>query len=287
LNKLTGTYQSSNKHGRAAVAGPTKLTLGGYTSKMIVHYKFAIRIPKSYPLEMAGPIMCAGVTMYSPLINNGVKEGTEVCIVALGGLGQMGVRIAKALKAKVTVISSSASKKELAIKTGADEYIVSTEKEQMDSSSKKFDIILNTIPSYHDYLMYQPLLKDTGVQVLLGLHAGFAASMILTKLRGGKSRIKSSSIGSIKETQAVIDLVDKHKIYPDIKVVPCSQLNQVYTDLDSNNATGSRYVLDIANTLVENVTCGIAPTIKPDNQHMSICTIVTELLGLIFCCRCL
>jgi len=95
---------------------------------------------------------------------------------------------------------------------------------------------------------YQPLLKDTGVQVLLGLHAGFAASMILTKLRGGKSRIKSSSIGSIKETQAVIDLVDEHKIYPDIKVVPCSQLNQVYTDLDSNIIENPMYAISNAAT---------------------------------------
>jgi D-arabinose 1-dehydrogenase-like Zn-dependent alcohol dehydrogenase len=287
LKENTGTYQGENKFGRAAVAGSTKLTLGGYTNIMVVHYKFAILIPKSYPLEMAGPVMCAGVTMYSPLSTYGVKSGSNVGILGLGGLGQMGVRIAKAMGAKVTVISSSESKRSLATKCGADSFVISSDKTQMSDAKGTLDLILNTVPSYHNYVVYQTLLTKKGIQVLLGLHAGLAAAMFLDPIVGGTSRIKMSGIGSIKETQEVINLCDQHRIYPDISVVPVTDLNKVYTDLDSSNATGTRYVLDIANTLREDIVCDAPPpTISPDTNKMSLGYIMTELFGLMCCCRC-
>ena len=287
LKENTGTYQGENKFGRAAVAGETKLTLGGYTNKMVVHYKFAILIPKSYPLEMAGPVMCAGVTMYSPLSTYGIKSGSNVGILGLGGLGQMGVRIAKALGAEVTVISTSTSKKDLAMKCGADLFVVSTDKTQMTGAKGTLDLILNTIPSYHDYVVYQSLLTSKGIQILLGLHAGLAAAMFLDSMVGGTSRIKMSGIGSIRETQEVINLCDKHQIYPDISVVPVTELNAVYSNLDSSNATGTRYVLDIANSLRDDIVCDAPPPkIGPDNNKMSLGSIIMELIGLITCCRC-
>ena len=283
----TGTYQGENKFGRAAVAGRTKLTIGGYTDKMVVHYKFAVLIPKSYPLEMAGPVMCAGVTMYSPLTTHGVKSGSHVGILGLGGLGQMGVRIAKALGAKVTVISTSSAKKDLAMKCGADSFVVSSEEADMKGAKGTLDIILNTIPSYHDYVVYQTLLTSKGIQVLLGLHAGLAAAMLLDSVVGGSSRIKMSGIGSIRETQDVINLCDKHRIFPDISIVPVTELNSVYSNLDSSNASGTRYVLDIGNTLREDIVCDAPPPkIGPDANKMSLGAILSELLGLLCCCRC-
>lgn len=287
LKENTGTYQGKNQFGRAAVAGSTNLTLGGYTNIMVVHYKFAILIPKSYPLEMAGPVMCAGVTMYSPLSTYGIKSGSNVGILGLGGLGQMGVRIAKALGAKVTVISTSISKRELAMKCGADLFVVSTDKTQITGAKGTLDLILNTIPSYHNYVIYQSLLTSKGIQVLLGLHAGLAAAMLLDSVVGGTSRIKMSGIGSIRETQEVINLCDKHRIFIDISVVPVTELNAVYSNLDSSNATGTRYVLDIANSLRGDIVCDAPPPkIGPDNNKMSLGSIVLELIGLISCCRC-
>lgn len=286
LKEMTSTYQDSNKFGRAAVYPPDSKTLGGYTSVMVIHFKFAILIPSTYPLDMAGPVMCAGVTMYSPLSTYGVKQGSKVGIVGLGGLGQMGIKIAKSMGAIVTVISTSSSKKQLALNLGADEFIISSDKASITSGKGKLDLILNTIPSYHDYMMYQSLLTASkGIQIILGLHAGLAAAMIVDKIVGGTSRVKISVIGSIKETQDVINLCDKYKIYPEIVVVPVSEINNVYTELDKSNATAVRYVLDIANTLKEDVICSKPPTITPAINEMTTCSILTECCGLLCCCR--
>lgn len=144
---------------------------------MIVHWRFAILIPKSYPLEMAGPVMCAGVTMYSPLLNLGCKTGCNVAIAGLGGLGIMGIKIAKAMGATVTAFSTSESKRELAISAGADNFVVSTDPKQINAVRGKFDILLNTISVYHDYCAYQKTLTSRGIQIILGLHAGLGAAM--------------------------------------------------------------------------------------------------------------
>lgn len=279
----TGTYQGTNTHGRAAVWPPNSKTLGGYTKTMIVHQKFAILIPETFPLEMAGPIMCAGVTMYSPLLNLGCKEGTNVGIIGLGGLGQIGIRIAKAMGANVTAFSTSESKRTLAKHSGADDFVVSTDAKQIKNVKGKFDILLNTISVYHDYCMYQKTLTSKGIQVILGLHAGLGAAMFTDAVTFGNSRIKFSGIGSIKETQDVINLCDQHKIYPEIKIVPVTELNNVYTELDKSNPSGLRYVLDIENSLNENTRCSAAPpNLTPSKAHFNPMSMIPEFLYLLF-----
>lgn len=245
----TGTYNNKDKHGRAH--HPGGYTLGGYTDKFVVHEHFTIIIPDTYPLECAGPVMCAGITMYDPLKKYEIKEGKTVGIVGLGGLGQMGVRLGNALGAKVTVISRSNKKEAFAKECGAETFVVSTDKESMKAQKGSLDLILNTVPGYHDYCAYNSLLKKSGKQVLLGLHAGIAGAVVVNKLTFGTSRVTMSGIGGIPNTEEVLALCDKHKIYPKIKVMPCEDLNEIYTKLDGSNDEGLRYVLDIENTLNE------------------------------------
>ena len=288
LNGMTGTYNAGDKHGRAAVFPPGSQTLGGYSTRMVINKHFAIKVPKTYPLEMVGPVMCAGVTMYSPLMNFGVTHGTRVGIVGLGGLGQMGVSIAKAMGAVVTVISTNSSKTELATRCGATGFVVSADSKQMKDAAGSLDLILNTVPTHHNYAQYNRLLDfkaKKAYQVILGLHAGLAAALILDAVTGGNSRIKMSGIGSIKETQEVIDLCDKNKIYPEIAVVPVTQLNDVYTKLDASNQSGVRYVLDIS-TLKPDVICDAPPPILgKDSTNMTLGAGLWDCCSLFFCCK--
>lgn len=148
-SKVDTTPSQRNKQGRSAT--PCGYTLGGYTSKMVVDEHFAIRIPDGYPLEAAGPVMCAGITMYDPLVKLNAGAGTHVGVAGLGGLGQLGIKIAKAMGCKVTVISRSEAKRAHAISCGADAYIASSSADDLIAASGSLDIILNTIPCYHDY----------------------------------------------------------------------------------------------------------------------------------------
>lgn len=209
-------------------------------------------------------------------------KGYAVAVVGLGGLGQMGIRLAKAMGAEVTVVSRSASKKALADRCGADHFVVSTEPAAMAARAQTIDIMLNTVPSHHNYVAFCPLLNAKGYQVILGLHVGLGGAIVVNGLTLGYSRIKSSGIGGIPNTQAAIDLCDKFKIYPEIKVVPCSELNRVYTKLDGANDEGVRYVLDIANTLKPGVTCGEAPTLGHASGTLSLASSLKEGLWLFF-----
>lgn len=290
--KSTATYQSPDVHGRAAVWPPLQpngkkgYTLGGYSNKMVVTEQFAIQIPKTYPLAMAGPVMCAGITLYTPLKLNGIKSGSMVGIVGLGGLGQMGVRIAKAMGASVTVISRSPKKETFARDCGADTFIVSESDAQMKTGAGKLDLLINTIPSYHDYMAYQPLLTSKGIQVILGLHAGLIASKAVDKIVGGRSRVKMSAIGGIRNTQEVMDLCDKDKIYPEISIKSVTELNDVFTTLDKANESGVRHVLDIANTLIEGVKCDAPPPeLGPIQSNITRFGVVKELLYLLLSCK--
>eukprot|EP01043_Picozoa_sp_COSAG02_P041373 COSAG02_NODE_3422_length_6770_cov_24.488982_6_plen_201_part_00 len=148
-SKVATTPSQRNKQGRSAT--PCGYTLGGYTSKMVVDEHFAIRIPDGYPLEAAGPVMCAGITMYDPLVKLNAGAGTRVGVAGLGGLGQLGIKIAKAMGCTVTVISRSEAKRAHAISCGADAYIASSSVDDLVAAAGSLDIILNTIPCYHDY----------------------------------------------------------------------------------------------------------------------------------------
>jgi len=208
-----GTYSAKDKSGRAACYPPESKTLGGYTDIFVVQESFAVVIPPSYPLECAGPVMCAGVTLYDPLKVYGAGPGTKVCIVGLGGLGDMGVKIAKALGCHVTVVSSTAAKEAAAKSSGADDFICSKDADSMKAAAARFDLVLNTLPVEHDYTVYSRIAKSSGKHIILGLTSALAAAMVV----GGMcccGRVKGSGIGSIAATQQVVDLCAEHNIRP-------------------------------------------------------------------------
>lgn len=286
-DKLVGTYGGKDK-GSGRAASPCGWTLGGYTSRFVVHEHFAIIIPDGYPLEAAGPVMCAGITMYDPFAKLNATVGTRVGIVGLGGLGVMGIKIAKALGCTVTAISRSQAKEGFARGEGADSYVASSDRGQMEGAQGSFDIILNTIPVYHDYDVFTKLLKAEGKQVILGLHKGIVAGYMLGKLTGGRCRIMHSGIGGIKNTQAVMDLCAKHNIVPQLKIMPCEKLNEIYTLLDGGNDAGVRYVLDIGGTLNEETAARCTdppPTLAEPTGSMSIMGGICETLRLTCCCK--
>ena len=284
--KSVGTYQSRDWSGRAASVPAGMPTVGGYTSKIVVHERFAIKIPSTYPLAMAGPILCAGITMFDPLMAHGATTGTRVGIVGLGGLGVMGVKLAKALGCVVTAVSRSPSKRDHAIATcGADHFIASTDKAAMRAAAGSIDLVLNTIPAMHDYTVYEALVSPLGKHVTLGANAVAGGAIYAAKIVGeAKMRTVFSAIGGIKNTQAVVDLCDKAKIYPETKVMPVSALSEIYEALDSNNDAGIRYVLDIGTTLTEDaftVCTAPPPKMQPNTTGFSYGRIVFEVLRMV------
>ncbi|CAJ1382253.1 unnamed protein product [Effrenium voratum] len=284
----TATYQGKNTHGRAASFPAGGVTVGGYCTKMVVHEHFAILIPKNYPLELAGPVMCAGVTMYEPLRYYKAGPGTKVGIVGLGGLGITGIKIAKALGCHVTAISRGEKKKALAMKVGADSFVSSTSEEQMAGAGKSFDLTLNTIPGPHDHTPYQKLAKVGGKCVLLGAHSAMiAAAVLVDPITGGRSTMTGSMIGGIKATQEVVDLCAKHQIMLEHKVVPVWEVNTVFEALDKANDEGLRYVLDLKKTLHENTAamCTLPPPqlSEPDPRTtVSVGRILSSCFSMLF-----
>tara|TARA_A100001015_G_C15002628_1_gene719242 strand:- start:537 stop:1853 length:1317 start_codon:yes stop_codon:yes gene_type:complete len=286
------TYGSVDISGRARQIPNGRQTIGGYSNFMVVHEKFAIKIPKTYPLEKAGPVMCAGITSYEPLIKYGAKPGcNNVGFIGLGGLGVMGVKLAKALGCTCTVISRSNSKKELAKSIGADHYIASSNMEEMRNAQNTFDLIINYIPSQHNYLPYVKLLKkNEGKIVFVGLHATWAACFVANGYFCKTTPCRSTFIGGIKNTQAVIDLCDKNRIYPETTLLPVEKLNEIYENLDHSNDKGTRYVLDIKNSLIDYEQTFNAcktmqtPNLKPSTGGLNAVNVVKEALYMKFCC---
>ena len=287
--KQTATYNGLDNGSHRAAPGPgaVKHTLGGYSSQMVVHERFAIIIPPEYPLEYAGPVMCAGVTLFDPLRRYNAKEGTRVGIVGIGGLGQMGVKLAKALGCVVTAITRSETKGQFARKIGAEKVLLSSSSADMSAAAGSLDLILNTIPIEHDFNAYNSLLAGGGSQIMLGLNSGLVAGFIVNALCCGNSKVKGSGIGGIESTQQCIDLCAKHNIRPEIKLCPVWELSQIYENLDSSNESGERYVLDLStlnDAAFEKCKEMKAPSFGPQPQPMTKCSILCACFGL--CCGC-
>eukprot|EP00090_Calanus_glacialis_P010418 TRINITY_DN1879_c0_g1_i1.p1 TRINITY_DN1879_c0_g1~~TRINITY_DN1879_c0_g1_i1.p1 ORF type:complete len:373 (-),score=97.18 TRINITY_DN1879_c0_g1_i1:75-1193(-) len=240
---MTMTYNDKTKHGNLAT--DSGWTYGGYSKSHTANQRFIVKIPDGFPLEAAGPVFCAGITMYSPLVNyKADKGGMRVGIIGIGGLGQMGVRLAKAMGNTVTAISTSPNKEEAAKKIGADNFVVSTNPESMKAAGMSLDLILNVVSANHDLNHYLPLLANKGVLVQMGLvltpHPVVQAPLMFRKLT-----IAGSLIGGLPETQACIDFCSKHKIVPKIKMVTAKDLGTVYKELQTKNDSIVRNVLDI------------------------------------------
>merc|ERR1719153_1950158 len=237
------TYDAEIKHGH--IKTNTGWTLGGYSGSQTVNQKFIVKVPAGFPLEAAGPVFCAGITMYSPLCYwEANKGGKRVGIIGIGGLGQMGVRLAKAMGNTVSAISTSPNKEAAAKEIGADKFVISTDAGSMKFNEKTLDLILNTVSAEHDLNHYMPLLADKGVLVQLGLvttpHPVQQLPLMFRKLS-----VAGSLIGGLPETQECIDFCHKHKIIPKIKIVQSKDLGDVYKELQAKNDSIIRNVLDI------------------------------------------
>lgn len=215
------TYNSPDHHGTAPV------TYGGYSTDIVVHERFVLRIPENLDLAGAAPLLCAGITTYSPLRHAGIKAGMKVGIAGLGGLGHMGVKFAKAMGAHVVVFTTSESKREDAIRLGADEVVISRNPEDMQKHAGSFDFILDTIAADHDI---NALIGQLGVDGLLTLVGAPDKPLAVSAfaLLFGRRRISGSLIGGLPETQEMLDFCGEHNIVSDVEVIPIQQINEAY-----------------------------------------------------------
>ena len=287
-SKQVATYGAPLTARSAAPPGAPRHTLGGYTSAFVVHERFAILIPQGYPLEAAGPIMCAGITLYSPLRRYGAGPGTRVAVIGMGGLGAIGIKIAAAMGATVTAITRSHAKATFATtKCGASATLLSTDARAMAAAHGTFDLVMNTIPVEHDWSVYTPLLTARGKHVLLGLHSGLVAGIAAELIAGG--RVVGSGIGGTTDTQAVIDLCAAKGIFPEIKVIQPAEIGAAYEALAAQNESGERNVIDLASLKDGSAFAACAgappPRLPPPSPPISIMKIVGSLLSLV-CCRC-
>jgi len=242
-NGYTGTYNGKIKHGNLSTG--SGYTFGGYSKSYTANQRFIVKIPDSYPLSAAGPVFCAGITMYSPLVHwKAVNGGMRVGIVGIGGLGQMGIKLAKAMGNSVTAISTSPKKEAAAKEIGADRFVVSTDPGSMKAAGMSLDLILNTVSANHNLNVYLPLLANKGVLVQMGLvlppHPVSQAPLIFRKLA-----IAGSFIGGMVETQDCINFCAKHGIVPSTKLITAGDLDGVYKELQTKNDSIVRNVLDI------------------------------------------
>ena len=218
-------------------------TYGGYSTQITVDEAYVLRIPESLPLEGAAPLLCAGITTYSPLRRYGVKAGDRVAVIGLGGLGHMGVKLAKALGAHVAVLSHSPGKREDALRLGADEFIATNDPSVFEKNAERFNLILDTVSAPHDYNAYLGLLGLDGTMVLLGLPeepAPLAAGLLIMKRR----HLTGSGIGGIRETQEMLDFCAQHRVVSDVEVIPIEQINEAY-DRTVKSDVKYRFVIDI------------------------------------------
>jgi uncharacterized zinc-type alcohol dehydrogenase-like protein len=232
--------------------------------------------------------MCAGVTLFDPLRRYGAGPGMRVGVIGIGGLGVMGIKLAKALGCTVTAVTRGEAKAAFAKRCGADAVVLSSSSSNLAAAAGTIDLLLNTIPVEHDYMAYQGMLRKKGKQIMLGLNTGLVAGIAVDALVCGASRVKGSGIGGIEATQAVIDLCDEHKIYPEVELIPVEGVNRAYEQLDASNESGVRFVIDLASLNEEAFArCSKvpAPKLGPQPPPMGMGSIVGAILSLLCCCR--
>jgi uncharacterized zinc-type alcohol dehydrogenase-like protein len=220
-------------------------TFGGYSTEIVVREPFVLAIPDSLDPAAAAPILCAGVTTYSPLKHWEVGKGTKVAVVGLGGLGHMAIKLAKAMGAEVTGITRTEAKRAAAMKLGAKQILNSSKEHALERHEAAFDFILNTIPDAYDVNEYVNLVKRDGALVAVGLLAPFTKPLNNQAVAFQRRTLSGSLIGSIAETKAVLDFCAKHRIQPEIETIPMEEINQAY-DRMQDEEVRFRYVIDMA-----------------------------------------
>jgi len=236
LNGATWTYNSKDKHTDGH-------TFGGYSQEVVVDQNFVLNIPKNLDTKAVAPLLCAGITTFSPLHQWGVKEGMKVGVVGLGGLGHMGLKFSHAMGAETVMITTSEGKAEDARRLGADDVLISKDKDAMKAHKGSFDFILNTVPVSHDINPYLELLAIDGIMCMVGaieplpdVHGG--------NLISGRKSVAGSLIGGIKETQEMLDFCGEHNIVSDIEMIDMSSINEAYERVQ-NNDVKYRFVIDM------------------------------------------
>jgi len=219
-------------------------TYGGYSERITVHERFVVRIPDNVPLDKAAPLLCAGITTYSPLIHWKAGPGKSIAVVGLGGLGHMAVKLANALGARVTAISRSLSKKSDAEAMGAKEYLATSDPSAIEQAQGRFDLIINTVSSPADMNTYLGMLKRDGVMVLVGA-PGEELPVHPFSLIPKRKTLAGSTIGGMRETQEMLNFCAEHEIGAEIEVIPIGKVNEAYDRLLKSDVR-YRFVIDIA-----------------------------------------
>jgi uncharacterized zinc-type alcohol dehydrogenase-like protein len=236
LEGNTLTYGSIGKDGR--------LTQGGYSTHIVVTEDFVVKIPEGLELDVAAPLLCAGITTYSPLRHWGAGPGRKVAVIGLGGLGHMAVKLAHAMGAEVTVLSQSLKKREDGLRLGADHYHATGDPDTFEQLAGSFDLIVNTVSAPIDLDAYLSLLAVDGVMVNVGAPPEPLSLTVFSLIMGRRS-YAGSVIGGIRETQEMLDFCAEHGIGADIEVIPADQINEAYERVLASDVR-YRFVIDIS-----------------------------------------
>ena len=237
LNGPGFTYIAPEKHGDGIIPG-------GYSNQIVCDEDFVLKVADHLPLEKVAPLLCAGITTYSPLRRWNVGKGKKVAIVGLGGLGHMGVKFAVAMGAEVTVLSTSPNKKADAEKLGAHKFVVTKDEEQVKTVQHYFDFILDTLAADHDYNFYLAMLKTQGTMACVGLPLTPAQIPAMNLIFQGKG-LAGSLIGGIAETQEMLDFCAAHHITSDIELIDIKDIDKAYERMEKSDVK-YRFVIDIA-----------------------------------------
>lgn len=234
---MTGTYNGVDRYDGS-------ITFGGYSTDVVVSDRFVVRVPEKLDPAAAAPILCAGITTYSPLRHFGVGKGHKIGVIGMGGLGHMGVKFAKALGAEVTIFTRSENKVSEAKKQGADHVVISTDEDQMKAATESFDFLLDTVPVQHDLGPYLNCLKHDGTHILVGLLEPIEPAIQAAQLVGKRRVLAGSLIGGMPETQEVLDFCAEHDITCDIEMLDIHNINHAFERMKKGDVK-YRFVIDM------------------------------------------
>jgi alcohol dehydrogenase (NADP+) len=232
----TGTYNAYERDGKT-------ISQGGYSSQIVVDQDFVLKVSENLPIEGVAPLLCAGITTYSPLRHWKVGKGHKVAVLGLGGLGHMAVKFASSFGAEVTMLSTSPSKEKDAKRLGAHHFALTKDRDQVKALSNKFDFIINTVSAPHDYNMYLGMLKLNGVMICVGAPEVPTPVSAFALIMGRRS-VAGSLIGGIPETQEMLDYCAEHNIVSDVEVIPMNQVNEAYERMLKGDVR-YRFVIDM------------------------------------------
>ncbi len=238
LTGMTGTYNGKDKH----LGGHT---FGGYSEKIVVDEHFVLKVPSNLDLAAVAPLLCAGITTWSPLRHWNIGKGSKVAVVGLGGLGHMAIKLAKGLGAEVTLFSRSSDKTKDGLDLGANTVIISTDNDQMKSVRGKFDLIIDTVPYIHDINPYVSTLNINGTLVLVGYLGGLEPFLNTAPMVLGRKSVAGSLIGGIAETQEMLDFCGEHNIVSEIEIINMQDINESYERMLKSDVR-YRFVIDMA-----------------------------------------